>query len=141
MDIENVYLITCFILMGNFVQATDYLSKNQDLNADTIGMIVGVTLAVVMLSLIFLFFAYCFPWLAAYEQLCFLCPSFVDCVRLLNACSCTKSLAYKKWSSYRPSQIFQQQIIKSADGRVIEANQMEPIVHLAPSNQRSLQEL
>ncbi len=113
--------------MNSLVDGTGYLSTNEDLNADTIGMIIGVALAFIALLLLFVFFAYFLPWLILYEQLCFLCPAFIDCVRLVNACSYTKTIAYRKWSSYRPTQIFQQQIIQNVDGSIIEANRMEPI--------------
>ncbi len=115
--------------MDTLQETTEYLAENQGINAKTIWIIIGVIFAVIILILIFNYIAYCCPWLFVYEHICIFCPSFIDCVRLVNICSFTKSIAYKKWSSYRPSQIFQQQIIQSADGHVIEINRMEPIVN------------
>ena len=98
------------------------------ISGDTIGMIVGVSISVLILVALIVFFAYFCPWLKCYQTCCWRCAllNCCDCIYCFNKFPFLEKRAYNKYiiDSIKSNRIYEQNFITTSDGRIVEAGEI-----------------
>jgi hypothetical protein len=107
---------------------TDSLTS---LNGDTIGMIVGLTISILILTALFIFIAYYCPWLQCYNLCCWRCTSikYCDFIYCFQKCPCMEKRAYNQYiaDNLKSNRIYEQNFLTTSDGMILEAGQIRPV--------------
>ena len=83
------------------------LEQQQTPTGDTIGMIIGLSIAIVLIILFFIYLAYFFPWWGFYNLICVKCMEISCCFDcIICYYTCPVSLKIKKFKEIMNQSIF-----------------------------------
>lgn len=106
------------------------IEQQQKPTDDTIGMIVGLTIAVILIVCFFIYLAYFLPWWSCYNLICAKCLDFsdcFDCILCYYLCPCMETKAFRyqmQQNKTNGNKVFVQDLLTTPDG----CNQFEFIL-------------
>ena len=118
-------------------------ATNPLLTADSIGMITGLVILIILLTVIFVYVAYFLPWWSFYNCLCtrLVELSCCNCLKCFFYCPCMDDKAYvvnQKNQTPNFGKMFIQDMFAAPDGSIIHLSDMRAINGFAPNQSTNM---